>query len=317
MIRYGNDGIDQLATRLETQDPAASSHWRQQHADFKFDGNGFSGLRGFGGTGRARGLIRSSLHYILQNRYRRMAGDFEHFDLAKGHARDICKSQNRNVNLDVLRQAITLAYLRSRTEITTGEEARACVIGDGFSTLTSLLLADRLFGQVVLVNLTRTLLVDLWYLKLWLGEERFAREVVLVDDAQSMAAANSDSTIKVVALEAVNHKFLSHASIDFFANIASMQEMNPEVVAEYFDDIRKSAKRSKKSPIFYCCNRLEKTLEDGTTVRFHDYPWSPKDEVFEHELCPWHNDFYAVSWPVYRPYDGDIVHRLAKMSAVA
>ena len=65
---------------------------------------------------------------------------------------------------------------------------------------------------------------------------------------------------------------------------------------------------------FYCANRVEKTLPDGTLVRFEEYPWSSHDTVLLNELCPWHQDFYTMRPPFYRPYDGPIMHRIAKLS---
>ena len=56
----------------------------------------------------------------------------------------------------------------------------ACVIGDGFASMTSLLLATQSAGCVVLINLTKTLLVDLWYLNLWMGIDDFDGRIKLV-----------------------------------------------------------------------------------------------------------------------------------------
>ena len=68
----------------------------------------------------------------------------------------------------------------------------ACVIGDGFASMTSLLLAIQSAGCVVLVNLTKTLLVDLWYLKLWLGEVDFDTIVKLVSDGTQLEKIMSE-----------------------------------------------------------------------------------------------------------------------------
>ncbi len=29
------------------------------------------------------------------------------------------------------------------------------------------------------------------------------------------------------------------------------------------------------------------------------------------DLCPWHQEFYQIKWPIFRPGDGPIRHRLA------
>jgi hypothetical protein len=65
---------------------------------------------------------------------------------------------------------------------------------------------------------------------------------------------------------------------------------------------------------FYCCNRLEKTLPDGTITRFRNYPWKDDDKIIVDELCPWHQYYYSASFPFYHQYDGPVQHRLALMA---
>ena len=68
---------------------------------------------------------------------------------------------------------------------------------------------------------------------------------------------------------------------------------------------------------FYCCNREEKRLPDGTITRFADYPWRGSDRVLVDERCPWHQRHYRFRPPFYRPFDGPTRHRLALLAAVA
>lgn len=74
--------------------------------------------------------------------------------------------------------------------------------------------------------------------------------------------------------------------MDLALNVASFQEMNPPVIGEYFDDLRAAA--AGRGLVFYCCNREEKRLPDGTVSRFAEYPWSGSDKILLDELCPWH-----------------------------
>ena len=68
------------------------------------------------------------------------------------------------------------------------------------------------------------------------------------------------------------------------------------------------------SSVFYCCNREEKTLPDGTIVKFDNYPWHLSSEIQEDELCPWSQKYYSPRPPFYRNYLGPIRHRLVKFS---
>lgn len=54
--------------------------------------------------------------------------------------------------------------------------------------------------------------------------------------------------------------------VDAAVNMASMQEMDPQEVARYFDFLR------KHEALFYCINREEKKLRGGELLRFADYP---------------------------------------------
>ena len=76
--------------------------------------------------------------------------------------------------------------------------------------------------------------------------------------------------------------------VDFFINIASMQEMNIEIINAYFDLIRNQ--KSDKT-YFYCCNRISKKLPDGNVAAFDDYAWLPNDKVIFDEVCTWYSSF--------------------------
>lgn len=319
MTFAGQAAIDRLAHETRHADPAESSHWRKYHSAFRFLGDRFEGLQGFGGA-RPHGVVRGAMHAWLQRRFRNMGRGFPDFPAIDAVARAITQRQRRLYDLDVLRQALTIALLQHTIRPVLSPTTTACVIGDGFASLTSLLLASGSVGRVVLVNLTKTLLVDLWYLKLWLGPREFESSVCLAADAGDLKqwlvdtdpGRQAGAAPKVIAIQAVQHELIRECPIDLALNIASMQEMNPPVVAAYFDDLRAVA--SSRTLHFYCCNREEKTLPDGTVVRFGEYPWRDDDRVQLDELCPWHQEYYAAGPPFYRPYDGPIRHRLAILS---
>ena len=67
--------------------------------------------------------------------------------------------------------------------------------------------------------------------------------------------------VKIIAVEAKNFVPSGFwAAVAF--NIASMQEMNMPQINGYFSCLRMLAKHN--DVYFYCCNRDEKTLPDGT-----------------------------------------------------
>ncbi len=186
----GQTAIDYLATEVSKNDPGESSHWRKYHSAFRFTGDGFEGLQGFGGSEKPYRGLRLGLNRLLQRRFCRMGAEFPQFTAIDILANEITTRQGRAYDLDVLRQSLTLAFLKNHVpDNALSPRITACVIGDGFASMTALLLASGSAGRVVLINLTKTLLVDLWYLKLWMGAEAFESSVDLVTGEGGLARA--------------------------------------------------------------------------------------------------------------------------------
>ncbi len=317
MILKGEAIFDYLANQInETSDPGESSHWRKYHADFQFTGKGFSGLSGFGGYAPSYKGLRWLFHTKLQKPFRNLGLKYNSFKELDLLASKITTKQFRAYDLDVLRQVITLSMLTDQLEKVHGN---TLVIGDGFASMTSLITVSKFSRNTILVNLTKTLFVDLWYLKFILGEDDFEKKVFLLtasDEVNDMNAhlLENSSEGSIVAIEAKNQHFITGFEIDIAINIASMQEMDISIVRKYISDLRLSRIKDKKqSLIFYCCNRIEKKLPEGEITRFDDYGWENDDEIIFDELCPWHQKYYYSRPPFYRPYDGQIKHRLVKL----
>ena len=67
--------------------------------------------------------------------------------------------------------------------------------------------------------------------------EWFKSEVLLL---QSASFDLSDKPSKLVAIQAKNHEALQYLNFGLAINIASMQEMNPDVISSYFSDLRQA-----------------------------------------------------------------------------
>lgn len=313
-LLFGDQAVVKLIERSQLDDPGASSHWRKYHADFRVERGELEGLVGFGNLERRRSAIIEYIHILLQRRYRRLAKGMPDFARADSLMEAIAYRQVRRYGLDLLRQTLTYCVVAACLPEVAGpanankEPRTFAVIGDGFGSLTSLILAADPCSRVVLVNLTKTLLADVVYLKKAIP----GIEIGLADTAAGVEQALS-GCCRVVAIEARHHEALRSAPLDLVFNVASMQEMDPPVVAAYFNDMRAVAAR--RTLYFYCCNRTEKTLPDGTVARFIEYPWNRQDRIIFDHLCPWHQEYYTVWPPFYRAYDGPIQHRLVKLAA--
>ena len=180
-------------------------------------------------------------------------------------------------------------------------EGGCLVIGDGYGTVATLLMAAAPDQRIFLVNLTKALFLDLLHMERAFPEKTFA----LVSDADEMTRALEDDSIRIVAVRADDAELLREAPIGLAVNIVSMQEMEPDIVHRYFEILRRNpAPRTA----FYCCNRRAKVSN------FYDYPWEPADTVLADGVCEWAQWYYTPKPPFwYRRAEGpkEILHRLA------
>lgn len=141
-MHSGQSAISYLAKEIGKDDPNASSHWQKYHSFFRFSGQKFEGLQGFGGNVKPYSGLRLWALRKLQHRFRLMGKQYPLFDSIDTLAAQITSKQNRSYDLDVLRQAITLSFLHQKATNNLGSTAMGCTIGDGFGSMTSLLLAS-------------------------------------------------------------------------------------------------------------------------------------------------------------------------------
>jgi hypothetical protein len=312
----GQYAIDYLISRVNIEDPAASSHWQKYHSNFEVNNGLVKGIEGFGSNEISYKGLGKLFHLFFQTRYRIWALKsfkrlliFFKFDYINSV---ILKKQNKGYSLDCLRQTLSLSFLLEKVPSAFSNKSSILVIGDGFASMTNLLWSTKSANTIILINLTKTLLVDLLHIKKILNSIDFNNNVFLISENEKLNDIEnliSNSNKKILLIEAKNHIFLDYLSFNLVINIVSMQEMNIEVIKEYFDHIQK-----KENIYFYCCNRKEKLLPDGTVTRINEYPWRSNDKIIVDQLCPWHQEYYSFSRPFYRKYDGPIIHQLRIMN---
>lgn len=257
------------------------------------------------GEGGSANIIKELVHWLLQAPFRYQGYRFQEFRNILRTTKKIHARRNNKMMLGSLRQAILLAFLEERVGIGQLTDP-IIIIGDGFGLMSSLILQHFHQSKIVTINLTENLLIDAVFIK----KSVPGVQIALVKNAIEYNATLNNNELRCVLIQADNAKLISQENIGLVINTCSMQEMNPEIIREYFDFIRKS-KNSKT--FFYCANRCEKKLPDGTIVNFFKYPWHPEDKIFIDELCPWKQKFYGPRPPFYFPYDGPIQHRLVLM----
>ena len=209
-----------------------------------------------------------------------------------------CRRQKRHMNFANIIALSAFNFICSKAK---PESQTICVIGDGASNFVSLCLsAPEQFKKIISINLPEVHLVEIEMILLSGVDES---DLTLVDSKAGVSEFfGSDSKVAIVSAEDVN--CLLGTKIDVFVNMSSMQEMTKEAISEYFDLI------SGNGSLFYCCNRKEKKLPDGTIIRFDEYPWGSAKFLIK-EVCPWMRKTMNLTRPFIRRQEVH-VHALAK-----
>jgi len=295
--------IQYLLDHANDDEVSLSAYWREHKQLFEVrDDGSVHGDIVLGNSNSPRSLARAAAHRILQMPLKRLARQYKNLNAIERTARKIARQQGRQFNYDILRHVFTLALIEHHQPDAT-QSGDALVIGDGFGTMASLLLAHSPGNRVFVVNLTKSLALDMIYLR-----RGFANiNMVLVHTPEQMRAALEDPSIRVIAVQADQRQLLKNIPLRLAVNIESMQEMDLQMVCDYFDIIRGNP-ADKTS--FYCCNRRFKSSN------FEDYPWHDEDQIFEDGVCAWSQQYYSARPPFLhrRPYGQKVVyHRFTEL----
>jgi hypothetical protein len=298
-----------------TSSSQASSHWTDfsKHSRVEADAEGnILTIKGYGFGGSDDSRLAAKIIAGLGNRL--MLGGLH----CKGLSADIKRSR-RFVNSmglyfsqDAFRQACTKFFLSQKLAEIKMPVKNILIIGDGFGVLAALMNEQYPDANIFLIDLGVTLFFQAYYL----GKKFPDKQHTLLSKTEQVKPGSGFYFCPAERLENFPLQ-----EFDLAINIASMQEMNPDMISTYF-----SMLRERKTKLFYCCNRLEKILPDGTAARIFEFPWKIEDVFLVDEECPWHKFFVGriggknvklfnlVPIPFLRRYDGVHWHRLAKLA---
>jgi len=176
-----------------------------------------------------------------------------------------------------------------------------CIIGDGYGFMGSLIKEINPEAHLIYVNLSRNLGFDALGFSMCFPHG----PACLFSQNAKLSRWNVSQTI---FLTAENYAELSQRPISLFINVASMQEMHPEIIKKYFEFMRRSA----VDTFFYCLNREQKILPGSEVVCFDEYPWG-EAEVFFDERCPFYQYWPSNIPPFERNFDGAMRHKLVRL----
>lgn len=301
--RFYRNGVANL-------DKAASSHWtefsknfhvRSVDNDFEANGYGFGSSGNSGLFARFSAWVANTLHlsYLSLPGLRQDVRD----------AKAVVARMGLAFSLDAFRQTCTLNLLASHLS-SEGVPERILIIGDGHGILSALFHHHYPTARIFLADLGSVLFFQAYHLHKAYPDA----SQVLIDGENKDGAGEVFNFCPADQLGT-----LPMESFSLAINVASMQEMDPTVTANYF-----SLMRQRNTKLFYCCNRLEKRLVGGEVARFMDFPWLPEDKHLLDEPCPWHQWFFGrgasphitalgIPVPFMHQYDGPHWHRLTKL----
>jgi len=297
--------FDELAAALDAYEEGRSSHWRHEQNAFDFSEGSFSGVGPMGTFSQSQGAIATIAHLIFQIPFRLFGLRYRHFLSIDKAARKTARRQGRQYDLDLLRHTLTLGFLRKHLDLEQ-ERAPVCIIGDGYANMSSVVLGSLPNSRVILVNLAKSLMVDLICLQQAFPGESYA----LVRTAGELARAIDDPMLRIILVGANDAPILAGADISLAINIESMMEMDSPIIQSYFDLLRST---SRGTLPFYCCNLEHKIFSGEGTSNFYDYPWQNTDTILVHGVCPWTKIRYGNTPPFFARRIPDL-HRLVYLS---
>ena len=298
-----DDAVQYLITHADDDEVSTSEYWREHKKKFKVDADGtFEGYSVLGNASGKQSFFYSILHRIFQLPLKWQARHYRTLAACEKIGRVIAHRRHQQFTYDTLRHVFTLALIRQhREDLIQG--STSLVIGDGFGIMSSLLLECNPSNRVLVVNLTKSLALDLAYLRRAFPKAGTA----LIFDRNSLQAVLDNPNIRVIAVQADNADLLIHATFHLAVNIVSMQEMDLPVIADYFNVLRNNP---APSTLFYCSNRRFKTSN------FEEYPWRDGDNILEDGICEWSQRYYSNRPPFIhkRDYGRKVVlHRLVEL----
>lgn len=293
----------------------SSAHWKNFSQNFKVESDEAGNIKeikgyGFGGSDDDRLLAKITA--FIGNTLIRSQLSYPGLDEAIRKAKRTVSKMGLSFSQDALRQACTAFFLKEQIGKQKSTVNNILIIGDGHGILSALMSEEFPEAKIFLIDLGQTLFFQAFYL----GKTFPKKTHVLLNET---TIEFSDKGFFYCPAEDL--KSFPKEDFDLAINVASMQEMTMDVVDAYFEYLRK-----RKTKLFYCCNRLEKTLPDGKVIRFMDYPWKRADSHLIDEKCPWHQFFFGrsaseniklgnlIPVPMLHRYDGIHWHRLSILS---
>jgi len=304
----------------QTVSQVTSSHWvhfsrqnkiiKNQHGEFIIKkGIGFGNFINNTPLNKSRHLITS----LLLSRYLKK---FSTNPSLTKNGMEVVKRTGKLFSYDCAKQIVALDQIiqgisafcnTTVNNLSSLAIKRVCVIGDGHGYLSSLL---KLFDpklEIITINLGSQLFFDAHQIFNLFSNNSSYRYQLLTDASTNSYACNK--IFDFTFLPAENYNLLAEIPIDLFINVASMQEMKPSIINNYFKYMQESSLANNNPTYFYCLNRKHKKLMGGEEIIFDNYPWD-NTEILLESTPAWCSHYPSNLPPFWRPLDGEVKEKL-------
>ena len=314
-----------IKTWKEYKDSGASSHWKKYglQSEIEIEDNVIETLHGVGfGDCHGRYSFSKWFHFVTILSYLVMIPHrsrvFSWMICARKLLRPL-SDLDIFFSYDVFRQCCIASILEPY--IVKWKNPKILFIGDGYGILAGLLKSRFRKSQAFLVDIFPALFFQAIVLgkcfpDLKHGFEEFYK-------FKEEGSDDQPGTMDFTYCHGEDLTYLNQQTFDLVINVASMQEMNRDIVNRYFRFIRSHL---SDEGLFYCCNREEKVLPDGEVLKFQEYPWHHMDKPLLDGEPPFFKHYFShgrtmrrlkvagISVPFGRLFDGSVRHRLTRLS---
>ena len=162
-------------------------------------------------------------------------------------------------------------YIDSNTDI-------ICEIGGGYGSLASKIKKKYLKKTLILIDLPETLIIQSYYLTTMFPNLKYCFYENFKKLSFNEIKNKKFDFIFIPPWE--KNKLIGQNYIDLFINSVSFQEMDQNVILEYFDFIQKSI---SSNGIFYNLNKNEKII-NKVPIRISEYPYDKYWKIIDRKV---------------------------------
>ena len=163
-----------------------------------------------------------------------------------------------------------------------------CEIGGGYGSLASKIKKKYPEKTLVLIDIPETLIIQSYYLTTMFPDLKYC----FYEDFKNL----SFDEIKNKKFDFIiippweNNKLKGKNFIDLFINSVSFQEMDKEIILEYFDFIQKSI---SSNGLFYNLNKYEKII-NKVPIRISEYPYDKYWKILDRKVDSNNPNLYQI-----------------------